>query len=346
MSTNRREFLKLAGVAGLATVVGEQSAQATHGPEVSDEWVGVLVDMTKCVGCRRCEFACKEAAQQAAEARGSQKEAERFRPEPIANFEDKSVFQSERLRRPEPRCHTMVNEFPNPKDEANPVYTKANCLHCNDPACVSACLVGAFRKLENGPVIYDAWKCMGCRYCMVACPFGIPTYEYDNALTPQVRKCTLCSDEGNPNKGGIPACVKICPEEVMTYGKRSTLIEVAHEKIAAHPDLYSDHVYGEHEAGGTTWLYLAPKGFSFKELGFLDIPPEAPPRLTEAIQHGVFKHWVPPLAWYGLLGAAMYLTKEAASTEEPQGGHQEQVHKSDRKPKPAVEQAVKEGVLA
>jgi Fe-S-cluster-containing dehydrogenase component len=195
------------------------------------------------------------------------------------------------------------------------VYVKANCLHCNDPACVSACLVGAFKKLDEGPVVYDAWKCMGCRYCMVACPFQIPTYEYDNVLTPQVRKCTLCANEGNPNKGGVPACVRTCPQEVMTYGKRSELLARAHQQIAQQPDVYRDHVYGEHEAGGTSWLYLGPKDQSFEELGFLPLGSSPPPMRTERIQHGIFKYFIPPLAWYGLLGAIMWVARPGADEE-------------------------------
>ena len=140
-------------------------------------------------------------------------------------------------------------------------------------------------------------------------------YEYDNLLTPKVRKCTLCADEGNPNRGKVPACVKICPQEVMTYGKRKDLLELAHTKIQAQPDVYLDHVYGEHEVGGTSWLYLAPNAKPFTELGFLDLGTEAPPRLTESIQHGVFKHFVPPVAWYGLLGAMMWITKPGEEKE-------------------------------
>jgi Fe-S-cluster-containing dehydrogenase component len=317
MSTTRRDFLKVAGAAGIAALTGEESARASHDVAISDDWMGVLVDIRECIGCRRCEFACKEAAQKAAEAIGANKEADGFRPAPIETFEDKSIFAAEGLRRPEPACHTVINEFPNPADEAKPLYAKVNCLHCNKPACVSACLVGAFRKLEDGPVIYDAWKCMGCRYCMVACPFGIPVYEYDNLFTPQVRKCTLCADEGNPNKGKIPACVKICPQEVMTYGRRKDLLVLAHEKIRDNPDVYVDHVYGEHEAGGTSWLYLAPKEKPFTQMGFLELDPAAPPMLTETIQHGVFKYFVPPVAWYGLLGAMMWVTRP----ERGEGGH-------------------------
>jgi Fe-S-cluster-containing dehydrogenase component len=347
MSTNRRDFLKLAGAAGLAVITGEESAHAAHVREISDDWMGVLVDIPNCIGCRRCEFACKEAAQMAAEARGSTKQADLFRPDPIETYEDKSVFAEGRLRRPEPHCHTVINEFPNPRDETKPIYTKANCLHCNDPACVSACLVGALEKLKDGPVVYDAWKCMGCRYCMVACPFQIPTYEYDNPLTPQVRKCTLCADEGNPNKGEIPACVKICPAEAMIYGKRSELIELAHGKIREQPDVYIDHVYGEHEVGGTSWLYLAPKEYSFKQLGYVELDSEAPPRLTEAIQHGVFKHWIPPLTWYGLLGAARWVSKGERPPAE--GGSDEsadRIGEADHKPRRAVEAETREGVPA
>lgn len=308
MSGTRRDFLKTAGVLGLGGAIAPQ-ASASEAPHVSDDWMGVLVDIPQCIGCRRCEFACREAAQKASEARGETKPAELFKPEPLESFEDKSVFDKEGLRRPEPHCYTKISRFPNPQDETKPVYVKYNCFHCNDPACMSACIVGAFRKLEDGPVVYDAWKCMGCRYCMVACPFGIPQYEYDNLLTPQVRKCTLCADEGNPQKGKVPACVKICPQEVLTYGKRSELLEAAHEKIRNEPDVYLDHVYGEHEAGGTSWLYLTSKDKPFTELGFIELDSSAPPRLTESIQHGVFKHFVPPLAWYGLLGAMMWVSR-------------------------------------
>jgi len=295
VEVSRREFLKkagLAGVGGSALGLGHSRALASGAHPVSDDWVGVLVDLTKCNGCRRCEAACQEASGFAA---------------PTAEeLKDRSVFAEH--RRPGPRSYTTVNEFPGPSDDAEQrsIYVKANCLHCNDPACVSACLVGALRKQPNGAVTYNAWKCMGCRYCMVVCPFQIPAYEYDNALTPQVRKCTLCSDEGNPNKGGVPACVQACPKECLTYGKRSELLARAHEKIRQHPDVYIDHVYGEHEAGGTSWLYLS--SMPFEEIGFLKVDSQAPPRLTEAVQHGVFKHFVPPVAWVAALGIAMWMS--------------------------------------
>lgn len=294
MGQNRREFIKLAGTAGVAVVAGARSARAATGPHVSENTMGVLVDIPLCVGCRRCEFACQDTAG--------------FHPPPINTFEDKSVMQEP--RRPHPRSYTVINQYPNPKDETKPIYNKFNCLHCNDPACLSACLVTAFSKQANGAVVYDPGRCMGCRYCMIACPFEIPTYEYDDALTPEVRKCNLCA-QLVPDKQEVPSCVKICPEEVMTYGRRTDLLELAHEKIRDHPDVYVDHVYGEHEAGGTSWLWLS--SVPFEEVGFHNTDTRPPPRLTESIQHSEFKHFVPPLMLYGLLGAAMWLTKP----EEP-----------------------------
>ena len=188
-------------------------------------------------------------------------------------------------------------------------------MHCLDPACVSACLVGAMRKQPNGAVTYDAWKCMGCRYCMVACPFEMPTYEYDKVLTPRVSKCTFCSNDGNPPKGGAPACVLACPKQCLIYDRRSELLSRARSRIKRHPHSYVDHIYGEHEGGGTSWLYLS--GTPFDELGFLAISPEAPSHLSEAIQHGVFNRFMPPAAWAAALGIAMWMSRPDADRTEP-----------------------------
>jgi len=155
-------------------------------------------------------------------------------------------------------------------------------------------------------VTYDAWKCMGCRYCMIACPFQIPAYEYDNALAPQVRKCTFCFDNLDKN-GGVPACVRICPNDALIFGRRDELLIEARRRIQAKPDVYVNHVYGEHEAGGTSWLYLS--SVPFETIGFLNVGTTAPSSLTETIQHEVFKFFVPPAALYGLLGLAMWLTR-------------------------------------
>jgi formate dehydrogenase iron-sulfur subunit len=291
MSLNRRDFLKtvgLAGVGGSAVGLLTEPARASEARTPSPNAMGVLVDIPRCIGCRRCEYACQDI--------------HGFNPPPIETFEDKSVFEEK--RRPYPRSHTVINAYDRPQGE--PVYNKFNCLHCVDPACMSACLVSALSKREDGPVVYDKSRCMGCRYCLIACPFEIPTYDYDMPLTPQVRKCNLCAHVV-PDQQEVPACVRICPQEVMTYGRRSDLLELAHEKIQEQPDVYVDHVYGEHEAGGTSWMYIS--NVPFEEVGFKHFGHAAPPRLTERIQHAEFKYFVPPLMWYGLLGAIMWLTK-------------------------------------
>ncbi len=300
MALDRREFLRTVATAGAAATglsAAPRSAEGSAGASHANG-IGVLVDIPNCIGCRKCEFACQQAAG--------------FDVPPIDSFDDKSVFENH--RRPHPRSFTTVNRFANSNDPEKPVYVKANCLHCNDPACVSACLVGAFTKQPNGAVTYDAWKCMGCRYCMVACPFQIPTYDYDDAFTPQVRKCTFCFDK-MVREGGTPACVRICPNDALVFGKRDELVAIAHERIRNRPDTYVDHVYGEHEAGGTSWLYLS--GLPFEQIGFVQLGSLAPPRLTESVQHGIFKMFMPPLALYGLLGLVMWLTKREAEQPSP-----------------------------
>lgn len=326
---SRRVFLKTAALAGVCSSVanpGMRRALASGIGHISEDWMGVLVDLTKCNGCRQCEAACQEAAG--------------FPVPTKEELLDESVFNHRRHLGS--RGYTTVNrlEAGGNGAENRPVYVKTNCMHCNDPACVSACLVGAMRKEPNGAVSYDPWKCMGCRYCMVVCPFEMPTYEYDDVWTPQVRKCTFCSDEGNPNKGGTPACVQVCPKQCLIYGKRSELLERAHGRIQRYPDVYVDHVYGEHEAGGTSWLYIS--GTPFEELGFLKVASSAPSRLSETIQHGVFNHFIPPVAWCGILGLAMWLTKPdavAAPESLPQGEDEDPVPVAapDRKAAPQLE---------
>src|SRR3982751_2064191 len=139
---------------------------------------------------------------------------------------------------------------------------------------------------------------------MVACPFPTPAYEYDNVLTPRVRKCEFCSER--TAKGQLPACVEACPRQVLTFRSRRKALDLAHQRIDAHPDRYVSHVYGEHEVGGTAWLYLS--AVPFEKAGFLTLGPEAPPKLTEAIQHGVFKYWIAPGGWYAFLATMTWYT--------------------------------------
>ncbi|MCL4306197.1 4Fe-4S dicluster domain-containing protein [bacterium] len=265
MKINRRNFLKLAGLATANVAVGTLPGKAVASPghfTGHPERRGVLVDTTQCIGlnCRRCELACAK---------------EHNLPTPEKAPEDPTVF--DKRRRTHADQFTVVNRFKGQSPET-PIYAKKQCMHCDEPACASACLVGAFSKTPSGAVEYDASVCIGCRYCMVACPFDIPTYEYFSALHPRVRKCTFCF-ESRLQQGKPPACVEACPREVMTFGRREDLIKVARQKIVRSPNRYVDHIYGEHEVGGTSWMYLS--SVPFDQIGFrTDLGTTPYPELT------------------------------------------------------------------
>jgi len=206
---------------------------------------GVLYDATKCIGCRACQVACKQWNELSGEATTNggtyenppQLSAHTFTKIHFTEIEDDGKFQW--------------------------VFAKRQCMHCEYPACAEACIVGALQKTPEGPVVYDDRKCIGCRYCMVACPFGVPAFEWDKPL-PWIRKCTFCADR--QAAGLKPACVATCPTGALEFGEREELIVEAHRRIVAEPQKYVDYVYGENEIGGTSWLYLSP--VPFEKLGF------------------------------------------------------------------------------
>ncbi len=250
MGIDRRGFLKhLAGIGGAAAAAKSTRVFGQEYFAGYPERFGVLVDLTVCIGCRKCEWACNDVNQ--------------LPNKPIEEFEDKSVFNEK--RRTHAYTYTVVNRFANSKNPARPIYVKKQCMHCDEPACASACLVKAFTKTPEGAVVYNPSVCIGCRYCMAACPFNIPAYEYDEPFTPRVTKCTFCFDRIR-KQGGVPGCVQICPVEALIFGKRSELVDLAHQKIMNNPNRYINHVYGEHEVGGTSWMYLSP--VPFEEVGF------------------------------------------------------------------------------
>ena len=292
MDLSRRGFFKVMGASGAALAVSSQSAAASVAELKQADDYGCLVDTTLCVGCRKCEEACNER---------------HSLPKPEESYAEMTVLEKE--RRMDETSYTVVNKY-YPKNigtltwRTQPTYVKFQCMHCNDPSCVSACIVGALTKQENGSVIYDAKICIGCRYCMVACPFQVPAYEYDHALTPEVRKCTFCYNY--VKDGGLPACAQVCPREVMTFGKKADLLDLARWKMKNNPGKYVDHIYGEYEVGGTSWLYLASE--PFEDIGFPKLGTDAPPRLTEMIQHGLFKYFAAPIGLYAALGGIMWVT--------------------------------------
>jgi len=308
LKIDRRYFLELLGVAAGAALIGTADGAEASGLPVSPGAVGCLVDTTLCVGCRKCEQACNER---------------QSLPEPEKSFDDLSVLES--VRRPDDKSYTVVNRYQSlhmtsTDNLESSTYVKFQCMHCINPACVSACLVGALAKQPEGPVIYDASKCIGCRYCMVACPFQIPAFEFHSALAPEIKKCTFCFTY--LKKGELPACAQVCPMQVMTFGKRVDLLKAARWKIETNPGKYLDHIYGEHEVGGTSWVYLANR--PFEKIGLPSLTAAAPPQLTETIQKATFQFFAVPLGLFGLLGAVMWATsrKKESDSDHDAGGEE------------------------
>ncbi|MGD2135090.1 MAG: 4Fe-4S dicluster domain-containing protein [Gemmatimonadales bacterium] len=256
------------------------------------EHPAILIDTTRCVGCEECVAACK---------REHGLGPDRLWPGQQRIDSLSATRRVTVLRRPDDR------------------FVVQQCRHCLDPACVSACLVGAMQKTPEGPVIYDPDKCMGCRYCLVACPFGIPRYDWDRPV-PFVHKCTMCYRR--LRNGREPACVEACPEDATVFGSRPALLAEAHRRIDAEPDRYLPCVAGEHEVGGTSVLYLSDTPLDFlswrQELGTTPLPQltwasleKVPPviLLVSGLMAGV--HWV--------IGRRMKRAAEAAGADPPTG---------------------------
>lgn len=235
---NRRKFLTFLGTAGVVSALGTArvAKAAPHAFPYYEDSYGVLHDTTRCIGCRRCEAACQKVNNL---------------PMPEKPFTDLAV--TSQRRRTTAYAWTVVNKY---EVNGQPFFRKLQCFHCNDPACASACFAKCFQKLPDGAVVYDGSQCVGCRYCMVACPFNIPGFQYDLAWDPLVQKCTFC--EPRLKEGKLPGCVEACPVDAITFGRRSDLIKIARARFAENPGKYKNYIYGEHDAGGTAWMVLAP----------------------------------------------------------------------------------------
>jgi len=195
------------------------------------EPLGMLIDFTECIGCQECEVACRQENNL-----------------PVNPSEtDLSA-----------RNYTVVLQH-----EPSKLYYRKLCMHCLEPTCVSVCPVGALTKSERGPVLYDPGKCMGCRYCMIACPFGVPRYQWDKAV-PVITKCIFCNERIKAD--GETACSWVCPTGATRTGDRKHLLEIARDRIHRKPDRYVPRIYGEKEVGGTSILMLS--SVPFEKLGF------------------------------------------------------------------------------
>ena len=249
------------GLLGSVVCLLQPRTAASHQLKKYPNTLGVLVDMTRCVGCRSCEAACN---------------AEQGLPRPDRPFTDQSIFDEtkhhDQKRRTDETCYTVVNRY-QPSALDHPLFRKVQCNHCQEPACLSSCFVNAYTKTPEGAVIYNPDICVGCRTCMIACPFYIPTFKYSSAFEPRIMKCIFCYDT-RLKRGLPPACVEACPQEALTFGTRDDLIKIGRRRIEEKRGRYVDHIYGEYEAGGTSWLYLS--SVPFDQAGFNTELPHQP----------------------------------------------------------------------
>ena len=268
---------------------------------------GVLVDLTKCIGCGSCVVACKMYN------KNEWIDDRSLKPAPASGEDAKladanwTVVQKCRID-----AKTGENLPPSPLHRTNGTevwrFVKRQCMHCKEPACASSCFATAFRKTESGPVVYHPNLCVGCRYCMLACPFSVPKFEWNNPL-PAVTKCTMCSRR--VEKGDAPACVAVCPTNVMTFGKYEDMLQKAKDIIADNSQ-YVRHIYGEEEAGGTMWIYISDK--PFETLGFnMDIPKQSFPAKTSTYMHNT--PWF-GLAWFAVLSCLYFITGRRAAAKK------------------------------
>ena len=254
--------------------------------------VGILNDTTLCTGCERCVEACKQENGLGVDLPRRWKQS----IDDLSSTRFTTIVRIEGAR-----------------------SIRRLCRHCEQPACVSACIVGALQKTAEGPVIYDSNKCMGCRYCIMSCPYGIPRYDWESSI-PYIRKCTLCYPR--IQKGRKPACVEACPEDATIFGPREELLQEARRRILKNPDRYIQAVVGETEAGGTSVIYI-----SDIPLGFLSFNPKLGERPLPALTWAALSK-VPPLivgmgglmtGIYWIVERRMKRAAEATTQPAPEG---------------------------
>jgi Fe-S-cluster-containing dehydrogenase component len=298
MKQTRRSFFKTMSAAGAGLAAGTGTASASYHTMVNNHEVAMLYDATKCVGCKACMAACKRVNTSTGAL-----EYER------ASFDEDELWDA-----PEDlsgKTRTIIKLY---QDDEASSFVKHSCMHCQKPSCVSACPVKAMVKdLVSGIVDYNKDTCIGCRYCQIACAFNIPKFQWDRSV-PQIVKCDMCYST-NMEADGITACAAACPTGAIIFGERGDLLHAARSRIAENPDRYLDHIYGEHEAGGTNHLYLS--ALPFEKLGLPGLGPEAPAEISERIQHTIYRGFIAPVALYAGLCFVAIRNKNKNGHREP-----------------------------
>jgi len=289
MSTDRRGFFKNIAAAATLAVLPAAAAEAREKKVPPSDAVGMLYDTTLCIGCKACVVACKEANNMPADIDGY----------------GQGLYDS-----PDSLNQYTKNIIQLYRDAGEESFVKKQCMHCIDPACVGACMLGALQKGKYGVVTYDVSKCVGCRYCETVCPFNVPKFQWAK-VAPKIVKCEFCKERLAAGKE--PACTEVCPRKAVIFGSYSDLLDEAHRRLKNNPGRYVPKVYGEHEVGGTQVLYLSH--FEFEKLGFRFQQDESVPHLQQSVNHGVYKGFIGPVALYALLGAVMFRNRGNSEKE-------------------------------
>jgi len=284
MTMNRRTLLKGAAAVGAGAAVSTATAvEASTRPVAPPDAVGMLYDATRCIGCQACVTACKTANNLPGNMYDPPKDLDGYTKNIIKLYEG----------------------------DGEKSYMKQQCMHCIDPGCVNACMIGAFKKREMGIVTWDKDRCIGCRYCQVACPYNVPKFQWDTAV-PEIVKCELCNHM--LARGEEPGCCQACPKEAVIYGTYEELLADARQRIADHPERYypagDPQIFGDTEGGGTQVLYLA--GVDFEKLGLPVLGDDGVGVQSRNIQHSVYRGFIAPVALYGILGAVIWRNRRAA----------------------------------
>ncbi|MGB9606523.1 MAG: 4Fe-4S dicluster domain-containing protein [Bryobacteraceae bacterium] len=227
----------------------------------------LLIDVTRCAGCGACVEACCEANHL-----------------PVTDSAELGPYH-----------YTVVRKVRTRRGE---IHYRRLCMHCLDPACASVCPVGALKKTRQGPVVYNPSICMGCRYCLQACPFEIPRYEWDS-IAPKLGKCSFCAER--LAAGGMTACAEACPTGATLCGERDELLKEARARIAAEPGKYLPRIYGEREVGGTSVLYISNVPFAM-----LDLPENLPTEPLPSLTHRALSQIPPLIGTAGMLLAGLW----------------------------------------
>jgi len=298
---SRRSFLKTVGF-GALVAAGAATASAEHEAPVNNEALGMLYDSTRCVGCKACMASCKRV-----NGDYGNLSYERLPSDPD--------FLWDAPRDLSGSTRTLIKLYR--ESDAKWAYVKYSCMHCQKPSCVSVCPVSAMTKdRQTGVVDYSKDKCIGCRYCQVACSFNIPRFQWEKSL-PQIVKCDLCVNT-NLREKGVTACAEVCPTKAILFGKRKDLLAAAHERLRENPGRYVNKVYGEFDLGGTNHLYLA--GVPFAKLGLPDLPANPPAEFSERIQHTIYKGFVAPVALYSILCFIALKNQKSLERMDGKGG--------------------------